>query len=92
MTRIFNHLDGSDPDEDRHFSRVARAMRSSPSWREIPSYATPSPVTGSIRAKTERGKRALCAVRRIMEEDGMTLREVAESMAEHVAARHFAMY
>ncbi len=30
--RTFDHLDGSDPEEDLHFSRVARAMRANKVW------------------------------------------------------------
>lgn len=44
--RIFDHLDGEP--EDAVFSRVAHAMRRSPGWRAVPTYAEPAPVAGEI--------------------------------------------
>lgn len=85
--RIFGHLDGAPADEEQHFIRVARAMRSSAAWHAVPAYAAPAPVAGELRGKTERGKRALCALRRLVDDHGMTSDEIARSIAEHVAAR-----
>jgi hypothetical protein len=46
--RVFDHLDGSPADEDRHFSRVARRMRSSEWWRTVAPYAEPAAVVGEV--------------------------------------------
>lgn len=53
--RIFDHLEGAPLDEVRHFSRVARKMRSAPGWApayaERPLYVEPAPVSGEIEAR-----------------------------------------
>lgn len=46
--RIFDHLEDAPADEDRFFSRVARRMRSSPWWHEVPEWTEPVPVAGEI--------------------------------------------
>lgn len=48
--RIFDHLDGSQP-EDKRFSRVAHAMVKSTWWRTIPLYVEPEPVAGETRGR-----------------------------------------
>jgi hypothetical protein len=55
--RIFDHLDGSPADEDRHFSRVARKMRSRYDWAYPPEdwkhpwRGDPAPVAGEIEVR-----------------------------------------
>lgn len=45
---IFDHLVDAPPEQIRHFSAAARAMRADPRWREVPEWTEPSPVTGEI--------------------------------------------
>jgi hypothetical protein len=47
-SRIFDHLSEAPPAEDRHFSRVARAMRNSAWWRTVPTYSAPQPASGEV--------------------------------------------
>lgn len=82
--RVFSNLTGAPRDEEQHFSGVARAMRSSAGWRAVPRYAAPAPVAGELRAKTERGKRALYALNRLDAED---IALAIEIMDERTKAR-----
>ncbi len=48
--RIFDHLDGADPDEVRILVGAARAMRDSWWWAAVVIYEEPPPVSGEIEA------------------------------------------
>lgn len=45
--RIFDHLDGTEP-ETRRFSAVARAMRAQPAWWTVPEDAPLAAVAGEL--------------------------------------------
>lgn len=55
--RIFDHLEGAPPEQDRHFSRAARRMRARYDWAYPPEEwahprrVEPAPVSGEIEVR-----------------------------------------
>lgn len=47
--RIFDNLEGADPEEARLLCRAAKRIRSSPWWTVVDDHpASPEPVSGEI--------------------------------------------